>query len=130
MKLYAEKVGVVQGSTHHHRFCNQEEIQVRGNVTEVTADLMLGRLIGNETSCLLGSSDKGRNVTICTDCPFSLLPFHIKVKPDLSCTDQMVERNTSNLSWGIRPCPASCLEKPPVGVQDTQSGPVDVRVCA
>jgi hypothetical protein len=45
MKLYAEKVGVVQGSTHHHRFCNQEEIQVCGNVTEVIADLMLGRLI-------------------------------------------------------------------------------------
>ena len=129
MKLSAEKVGVIQGSTHHHRFCHKGG-KVCGNVTEVIADLMLGRLIGNETDRLLGSSGKRRNVTICTDCPASLLPFHIKVKPDLSCTDQMVERNSSNLSWGLRPCPASCLVTPPVGVQDTQSGPVDVRVCS
>jgi hypothetical protein len=134
MKLYAERVGMIQAATHHHRFCDEGQMQVCGNVTEALADLMLGRLVsplGNERRSLPASHAlvRERKVTICTDCPSSLLPFHIKLNPNLSCNDRMVEKNSNNLSWGVRTCPTSCLETAPVGVQDTQSGPVDVRVC-
>ena len=74
-----------------------------------------------------------RKITVCEDCPQSLLPFHIKVFPEATCYDTTIGvrsgSETEYKVWDGTLCPEECMKTDPVGVEQTQSGPVDVRRC-
>jgi len=135
MRLYSESLDKIRVSQHQHRWCNETAsgMQVCSNVTEALANLMVGRAKyywkQRQQQVAVNNLAK-RELRICTDCPASLLPFHIKSKPDLTCTSgPLVHADEVGAIWNTPACPHDCLKTAPVGQAKTQSGPVDVRVC-
>ncbi|XP_071811537.1 uncharacterized protein [Apostichopus japonicus] len=128
-------------SGHTHRWCNElnGEMTVCGNPTEMIAQMLLGKVIAPEgkDAWLKAITSKPkimfpRQLKICQDCPASLLPFHIKPIPDLTCYVSESVRETSSDKqevWDGSLCPAECLKLKPVGTEQTQSGSVSVRSC-
>lgn len=72
-----------------------------------------------------------RTRKMCTDCPPRLLPFHVKPRPRLVCTNvSALPGNAPNGEvWNQELCPEWCLATTPVSQTQTESGPVDVRSC-
>lgn len=68
---------------------------------------------------------------VCSDCPASLVPFHVKYPPRPSCASltALQEDETQHAVWDHELCPDWCMETAPVSQTPTQSGPVDVREC-
>lgn len=68
---------------------------------------------------------------MCTDCPASLVPFHVKAAPDAICqTVSFLPGNASKGEvWNNEMCPDWCMATKPVDQTPTGSGMVDVRVC-
>eukprot|EP00977_Amphora_coffeiformis_P004125 scaffold828_cov117-Amphora_coffeaeformis.AAC.4 len=135
MRLFAEKTGVILGSTHQHKWCgpNSSDMQVCSNVTEALAQLVLGRALApngkRHISPVAISGETNRTVEICTDCPKDLLPFHIIPEPNLTCyRGPFVSANQAGEPFFI-PCPNECLEQEPTGEVQTQSGVIEERVC-
>ncbi|PIK62222.1 hypothetical protein BSL78_00830 [Apostichopus japonicus] len=128
-------------SGHTHRWCNElnGEMTVCGNPTEMIAQMLLGKVIAPEgkDAWLKAITSKPkimlpRQLKVCQDCPASLLPFHIKPIPDLTCYVSESVRETSLVKqevWDGTLCPAECLKLKPVGTEQTQSGSVSVRSC-
>jgi hypothetical protein len=150
MKLYDEEPGKIHGSTHFHRWCNEkhwnrndnttDSLRVCSNVTEVLANLVLGRAIaplgkahrfrGNNDIDNTAITSTRRELEICTDCPAKLMPFHIIPRPQLECSaGHFIPTKVAGPSFDNH-CPATCLNTTPVGEVMTQSGrPVKERVC-
>ena len=136
MRLAAERPGMIQGSTHHHRWCNESGMVVCSNVTEVLANLMIARAVAPEGKAKLMSEMQQatpvattRRLEVCTDCPKALTPYHVIPVPNLECVGSFVASDQAGAAWGAPACPAECLKSEPVGEQSTQSGPVPVRKC-
>jgi len=150
MRLYAERPSKIRSSTHHHRWCSEDkngdlihgDMRVCSNVTEVLANLLIGRAVaplGKEhwkETIAVSTAKKTtttRELQVCTDCPLSLLPMHIKVDPDLQCTNgpftAVHKQSSVGAAWNTPPCPADCQLTDSVGQKTTGSGPVEVRVC-
>ncbi len=147
MLLHAEYQGKIYASTHHHRWCDdsQSDMEVCSNVTEALGNLILGRAIASRgkdvwlnqnqkvrTKSNGKSSKKQREIVTCTDCPASLLPFHVQPDPNMTCVNgNLVEWKMSSAGddWSIPLCPEKCMSTHPLKQSMTQSGLVDVRVC-
>lgn len=148
MRLHAEFEGKIYGSTHNHRWChmNVADVRVCSNVTEALANLVIARAVapsGKNTwtdthqhqSTQFGATNSSQNlrqIVTCYDCPESLLPFHIKPFPNLSCTSgSILSSNHDGVgsAWEVSQCPKECLSTKPVGKAMTGSGFVDIRVC-
>lgn len=141
MRHNTESAPLLMGSQHYHRWCNELNgtMRVCGNPTELIAQMILGKVIapdGKEAWLTTLESVEAvsfpRDITVCQDCPASLLPFHIKVIPDLSCYMSSEILQNSGIKhdvWDGTMCPADCLDTEPVGKELTQSGSVDVRIC-
>ena len=69
---------------------------------------------------------------VCTDCPATLLPFHVKPIPDPTCetTQALGDQVTLGSAWDKELCPSWCMEMSPVSQTPTESGEVDVRECS
>lgn len=65
------------------------------------------------------------------DCPASLVPMHVKAKPEPECNQvtAMLPRSGEQEVWDKSLCPAWCMEAEPVYDTPTESGPVSVREC-
>mmetsp|Transcript_34455 Transcript_34455/g.75407 ORF Transcript_34455/g.75407 Transcript_34455/m.75407 type:complete len:634 (-) Transcript_34455:262-2163(-) len=139
MRYNTESLDRIRRSQHQHRWCNETAsgTQVCSNVTEALANLLIGRAVApqgkhhwKQRQQAAGKHPVKQKVRICTDCPASLLPFHIKPKPDLTCTSgPLMHADKVGPVWNTPPCPSECLKTMPTGGAKTQSGMVDIRVC-
>ncbi|KAJ8050920.1 hypothetical protein HOLleu_04303 [Holothuria leucospilota] len=137
---------LVMGSNHFHRPCNElgGSITICGDATEMVAQVLLGKAIAPKGKDVwmksVGGKDHdavqnmdSREITVCYDCPQSLLPFHIKRIPDLKCYRSTQGLRPSEMNdfkvWDGTLCPSECMKTEPVGQVQTESGPVDVREC-
>jgi hypothetical protein len=134
MRRYSQSSGgCLYGSQHYHRECKMGDIRVCSNVTDVVAQLLLGRAIaptGRDRWVRPIKTGSRSRLEICTDCPRTMLPFHIKPKPNLTCEyGPMTKAGVAGNTWKPPSCPSECLRTDPVGQQVTQRGSVDVRDC-
>jgi hypothetical protein len=153
MRLQAERPNKIHSSTHQHRWCDESDGRMRvcSNVTEAIANLLIGRAVAprgkaawrqenpdvmhwlsaTATTANISLASQERLIRVCTDCPRELLPFHIKITPELQCRDGGLVATDEPVGavWNTPQCPASCMALDPVGQQKTQSGPVDIRTC-
>jgi hypothetical protein len=154
MRLQAERPNKIHSSTHQHRWCDElnGRMRVCSNVTEAIANLLIGRAVAplgktawrqenrdvmhwlsaaTATTSNISLAPHERLIRVCTDCPRELLPFHIKITPELQCRDGGLVATDEPVGavWNTPQCPASCMALEPVGQQKTQSGPVDIRTC-
>ncbi|KAJ8047353.1 hypothetical protein HOLleu_06334 [Holothuria leucospilota] len=146
MRHATESSPFITHSIHFHRWCDElnGEMRVCSNPTEMVAQFLLGQAIAPEGKDVwMKSTDyknreavlsaNTRTIRVCHDCPATLLPFHIKSKPDLNCYDSReglhisLEQNFK--VWDGSPCPEECMKTEPVDKVYTQSGLVDVRQC-
>ena len=136
MELYAEDKGYIRRSQHYHSVCNtvEDEIQICSNVTEAVAQAILGISFAPRGKAAAFESigewkpPAQRTLRACYDCPYTLLPFHIKAVPNLVCEDGFRLSEQVGEPFFI-PCPAYCLATEPTGTTQTQSGVVEVRQC-
>lgn len=135
MRLHGERPGIIRGSTHYHRWCNEKEGEIRvcSNVTEALAQLLLSRAIAPNGRRHLQLNTTGvkreRRVKVCTDCPENLIPMHVKPKPDLDCYIGGLTAVQAPGEPYFMQCPSECMEKEPTSKFQTQSGTVEVREC-
>ncbi|XP_071853234.1 uncharacterized protein [Apostichopus japonicus] len=140
MRHNTESSPLIMKSNHWHKWCNEfnGEMRVCGNPTAMIAQILFGKVIAPEGKEAWLKTDESkitfpRKITVCQDCPASLLPFHIKVNPDLKCyISSEGIRKTSKakfLVWDGTLCPAECMRTEPIDTLDTQSGSVNVRKC-
>lgn len=64
---------------------------------------------------------------VCTDCPAELLPFHVKVVPDMTCVTEssLPGHATLGAAWGGSHCPQWCHEEDISYVFNN----MEVRIC-
>ncbi|KAJ8047375.1 hypothetical protein HOLleu_06359 [Holothuria leucospilota] len=146
MRHDTESSPLITKANHFHRWCDElnGKMRVCGNPTEMVAQFLLGQLIAPKgkdvwmKSILYQNQEKVRSATprtirICYDCPATLLPFHIKSKPDLECYDSKeglhVTLQQNFKVWDGSACPKECMKTKPVDRVFTQSGSADVRQC-
>lgn len=145
MAMAGQVPGKVKSSAHQHAWCQErsdlfnESIRVCSNVTEALGNLLLGRALapngkegrtGPHTG--LAKEPSARSIEVCADCPRSLLPFHVKPVPNLTCATgkfEAIPTEAVGALWETPSCPEDCLKTAPVERKDTESGPVDVRKC-
>lgn len=110
---------------------------VDGVVTDALAQMLFNQLLGDKPEMTDAFWEKVRTVDgippkikACTDCPFSLLPFHIKPLANLTCYDHipLKDYTAQYLATSLK-CPEWCLQMPTSSTTPTQSGPVEVRYC-
>lgn len=141
MRHATESSPLIMGSLHLHRWCNElnGEMRVCGNPTEMAAQILLGKAIAPNGKKNWNNSRRTtktwvRDIEICYDCPRSLLPFHLKRKPELQCykgNDGLKPRNETNTKvWDGSLCPKECMDTEPVDTIHSQTDTVYVRVCA
>ncbi|CAB1098031.1 unnamed protein product [Ectocarpus sp. CCAP 1310/34] len=134
-------------------------IMVHSTITEMLANVMIGRAV--ETKAKLyakaaASTDEIRKmnaevgksfqakagtrrngqfqrefVTVCSDCPSSLLPFHVKAIPESVCeiVESLPGHAKTGEAWPGDLCPDWCMKQAPVSQSKTESGVVEVRRC-
>lgn len=148
MRHATESSPVIMRSNHFHRWCNElnGEMAVCGNPTEMAAQMLLGKAVApngkQKWKSSLGKQEfesysnrrsNSQEIKVCYDCPASLLPFHVKVVPELNCykTEKGFKpRNESDVHvWDGSLCPEECMNTEPIDQLYTESGPVYVRTC-
>lgn len=148
MRHSTESSPLIIKSNHFHRWCNEldGEMRVCGNPTEMIAQMLLGKAIAPNGKKDWRRSldhfkpdsiprlDYNREFKVCYDCPTSMLPFHVKVTPELKCYSAAKTgfkiRNESEIRvWDGSLCPEDCMKTEPIDKINTESGTVDVRVC-
>eukprot|EP00752_Nemacystus_decipiens_P009227 g8242.t1 len=120
---------------------------VHSAVTETLANIVLSKAVGTKASlydqATTGSTSPtaaaekrraeiGQQFELCSDCPASLVPLHIKPVPRTVCnTTSALPGNASvGSAWDKELCPRWCMETEPDRRAWKGSGLVDVRVCA
>lgn len=148
MRHTTQSSPLIVGSLHWHHYCNEldGEIRVCSNPTEMMAQLLLGKVLAPNGKYLSGREydvagninqnnikTSRREIKVCYDCPKTLLPFHIKMTPNVTCytsTTGILPSKEKNFEvWDGNLCPKECLKTRPIGIEQTGSGPVDVRIC-
>eukprot|EP00903_Cladosiphon_okamuranus_P020050 g18416.t1 len=93
---------------------------VQSTVTEMVANILISKSVGPKSllrSTFKSNPDMFEKVTtpgttfhVCYDCPASLLPFHVKASPELTCTavESLPESSSSDTFdvWNGELCPA------------------------
>ncbi|CAN0346175.1 unnamed protein product [Ascophyllum nodosum] len=136
------------GSQHYHYVVPPSEPvtyngskMVHSSVLEMISHIVLATAVGGKAAFLekvAATPDIGhqtsavrRTLELCTDCPASLLPFHVKPVPEPVC--KRITSLPSNAStgevWNNEICPDWCMTTEPVDQTPTESGLVDVRIC-
>ncbi|CAN0120447.1 unnamed protein product, partial [Hapterophycus canaliculatus] len=64
---------------------------------------------------------------VCADCPGALIPFHVKVVPDLTCVSETSLAGDASVgsAWGGSTCPEWCTGEEVSFSADN----LDVRIC-
>eukprot|EP00903_Cladosiphon_okamuranus_P014398 g13366.t1 len=122
---------------------------VHSAVTETLANLIISKAVGTKvalynkaatespSSSAAAAEEKRRaeietSFELCSDCPASLVPLHIKPVPRLQCdTTPALPGNASvGSAWDNELCPEWCMAAEPDRRVRIGSGFVDVRVCS
>ncbi|KAJ8047426.1 hypothetical protein HOLleu_06418 [Holothuria leucospilota] len=147
MRHATESSPFILASHHFHRLCKEVngEMVVCGNPTEMVAQFLLGQVIAPKGKDLWMKeidyqkrekvlSVTNRTIRVCYDCPQTLLPYHIKSKPELLCYESIVGLHaSSNQTYKVRKdnnCPKECMKTKPVQTAYVQSRSVAVRRCS
>ncbi|CAM9438074.1 unnamed protein product [Scytosiphon promiscuus] len=117
---------------------------VHSAVTETLANIVLTKAVGSKEA-LYGRAatasatveagerrtDVGTVFELCTDCPASLIPLHVKPKPLLVCdiTSALPGNATVGQAWDNELCPDWCMAQNPDREASQGAGLVEVRVC-
>lgn len=135
------------GSRHFHYMASNSSAEayrgammVHSTMTEMISNILLGKAVGTkqtlydsktDSSVVEGRTSSRDSFQMCTDCPPRLLPFHVKPRPRLVCTNVSALPGNAPMGevWNMELCPEWCLATTPVGQAQTGSGPVDVRSC-
>ncbi|CAM9273949.1 unnamed protein product [Ectocarpus sp. 13 AM-2016] len=139
------------GSQHFHyvsadssaRETRNGTIMVHSTITEMLANIMVGRAV--ETKAKLNakaaastddirtmSTEVGKVLQVCSDCPSGLLPFHVKSIPEPVCevVESLPEHTEKGEVWSGDLCPEWCMKQAPVSQTMTESDVVNVRECS
>eukprot|EP00904_Undaria_pinnatifida_P003348 jgi/Undpi1/13013/HiC_scaffold_7.g02677.m1 len=137
------------GSVHYHYMSSNSSVEAYGGakmvhstITEMISNILFAKIVGTKAALYAdaaqqytpadGSTFFGDTFTMCTDCPSGLLPFHVKPNPNPVCEKLKALPGDAPKGqvWDNELCPDWCLATAPVSQKATESGPVDVRVCA
>ncbi|CAM9322880.1 unnamed protein product [Laminaria digitata] len=135
-------------SIHYHYVSNTTSSgaydgskMVHSTVTEMVANIMLTKAVGTKAALydkvavtpdiMTRRSEVADVFEMCTDCPETLIPYHIKPDPALACetVSYLPGNATMGAAWDEELCPDWCLASDPVGQTRTGSGFVDIRAC-
>jgi len=69
---------------------------------------------------------------VCTDCPESLVPYHVKPIPEPTCVagTKLLPSHDEYQAWDGSRCPSWCMAESPVSTAQTNSGSFKVRICS
>ncbi|CAM9934848.1 unnamed protein product [Pylaiella littoralis] len=112
---------------------------VHSAVTETLANILISKVVGTKAALYEKAAavtaakaadrraEVGTTFELCSDCPSSLIPLHVKPVPQLACeTTSSLPGNASvGSAWDDELCPAWCMAKEP----DESAGQFEVRVC-
>lgn len=144
MRHTTDKSPMIMNTMHWHRYCNEEALDIRvcSDATEMVAQVLLAQALapnGKDAwlasleKCTVIDTTRPREIQVCLDCADSLIPWHIKRKPNIKCYNTSTgfhPRDTKEMQvWDGSLCPDKCMESDPVEQFATQSGRVDVRIC-
>jgi len=124
---------------------------VRGLVTDLLAQMVFNRVLGpkppspdsvaqtrageadvaSDDGAEMRIDEKRPPFRVCTDCPTTFMPFHIKPRSDMTnCYDHVpLDDYKQEYALNVPDCPAWCMSQPPASLTQTQSKPVEVREC-
>ncbi|CAN0440332.1 unnamed protein product [Ectocarpus sp. 12 AP-2014] len=115
-------------------------IMVHSTITEMLANIMFVRAVGTTAKLYAkaaASTDEvkrmntevGKSFQVCSDCPSTLLPFHVKSIPEPVCEiiESLAEYAKEGEVWTGDLCPDWCTKQAPVSQIKTESDVVDVR---
>ncbi|CAM9747311.1 unnamed protein product, partial [Ectocarpus fasciculatus] len=139
------------GSQHFHYVStnasaprtNNGTVMVHSTITEMLANIMVGRAVETKaklyakaaasTNELRKTSAKIRkSFQVCSDCPASLVPFHVKGNPEPVCEilESLPGNAITRKVWAGDLCPDWCMKQAPVSQTKTESDVVNVRECS
>jgi hypothetical protein len=141
--------GTGRASQHWHRTTTLDEpiladppFGVVGLVTDTLAQIVFNRVLGPKGAIAPAAAQHRPGlrhrrlqaerppVTVCTDCPAALLPFHIKPRPDMVCYDHLPGDDYKHqYDRPVPECPGWCMAEPVTEMLPSQSGEVEVREC-
>ena len=110
---------------------------VTSTMTEMISNILFTNLVVSKEFFY----SKNKNVdfvkpnifSICTDCPSSLIPVHIKSSPNLSCeyvSEIKLHLEAAGPAWDSTMCPSWCMDKEPDSQLPMGNGKfIDVRNC-
>ncbi|CAN0089336.1 unnamed protein product [Ectocarpus fasciculatus] len=118
-------------------------VMVHSTITEMLANIMVGRAVETKaklyakaaasTNELRKTSAKIRkSFQVCSDCPASLVPFHVKGIPEPVCEilESLPGNAITRKVWAGDLCPDWCMKQAPVSQAKTESDVVNVRECS
>eukprot|EP00903_Cladosiphon_okamuranus_P015286 g14126.t1 len=136
-------------SVHYHYVLSPKEAKAQGatrmvysTMTEMIAHVVIGKAVGKKEALYdlystthhpkPRNSQIGDIFQVCTDCPESLIPHHVKPTPEPTCVvaARLLPENQTYPAWNGTLCPSWCMAEQPVDKKQTQSGFVDVRKCS
>ncbi|CAM9901486.1 unnamed protein product, partial [Ectocarpus fasciculatus] len=118
-------------------------IMVHSTITEMLANIVVGQAV--ETKEILYSkadastdttrnmsADLGKSIQVCSDCPGTLLPFHVKGVPEPVCEilESLPKDAKTGEVWTGDLCPDWCMKEAPISQKKTESDVVNVRECS
>lgn len=116
---------------HHTNFT------VEGIVTDQLAQMVFNKVLGPKPPLKPAYLEHMRTTLlskqqpmVCSDCPAGLLPFSIKRRAELVCTEGTSEKHVQFRDNTVETCPQWCLKEEPNGTVETNSGPLPIRNCA
>ncbi|CBJ33491.1 hypothetical protein Esi_0498_0007 [Ectocarpus siliculosus] len=117
-------------------------IMVHSTITEMLANVMVGRAVETKAKLYAKaaastdeirkiSAEVGKSFQVCSDCPGSLLPFHVKGIPEPVCdiVESLPGQAKTGEVWSGDLCPDWCMKQAPVSQTKTESDVVKVREC-
>ncbi|CAM9992034.1 unnamed protein product, partial [Ectocarpus sp. 13 AM-2016] len=118
-------------------------IMVHSTITEMLANIMFGRAVETKAKLYAKaaastdyirtmSTEVGKSLQVCSDCPPGLLPFHVKSMPEPVCeiVESLTEQGKKGEVWTGDLCPDWCMKQAPVSQTMTESDVVNVRECS
>ncbi|CAM9632092.1 unnamed protein product, partial [Ectocarpus fasciculatus] len=118
---------------------------VHSAVTEMLANVLITKAVGTKAALRERTDTQSSDATstaeerkadtrtfeLCTDCPATLIPLHVKPSPLLKCAtvSALPGNATVGKAWDDERCPSWCMAREPDRQASKGAGLVDVRVC-